>query len=59
MDIDFKQLERRIVEEFQGENKRFGKTVYPMDAVKIAARAATIAIQKYHEQVLQSQQETP
>lgn len=57
MEIDFKLLERRIVEEFQSENKRFGKTVYPMDIAKIAAKAATLAIQKYHEQALQSQRE--
>jgi len=57
LDIDFKELERDVINELLSANKRAGKTVYPTDIVEIAARAVVIALQKYHEQVLQSQRE--
>lgn len=59
LDIDFKELERDVINELLSANKRAGKTVYPTDIVEIATRAAILAIEKYHQQVLQSQQETP
>ncbi|NGP58821.1 hypothetical protein FLT15_31575 [Paenibacillus thiaminolyticus] len=57
IDIDFKELENAVVNEFKSQNKMAGKTLFPEDIVAISARVAIVAIQKYHEAFHQSQQE--
>lgn len=57
IDIDFSEIERKVINEFAEHNKRVGKAVYPGDIVSIAARVAVVAIQKYHEEFHLSQQE--
>lgn len=58
-DIDFKELEKYVIKEFQDVNKRTGKATHPMDIVETSARVAAVAIRKYHEEVLRLQRETP
>lgn len=54
IDFDFKELERKVVKEFEELNRLAGKPVHYMDIVTTSAKVAIVAIQKYHEEYHQT-----